>query len=148
MKNLEIIENVFFMSLKKTDFAQKKVLVCWRRPIDASKHTNTFRQNFYNFFAMLTKIHLLSFQDFLYDNLLILINNGLVYCSSFKETGNKWLWIYVNRKTRFSEVQQIPKAKQIKKNLPKIFLSDIVKKLLILFVIKKTLWIISANLHF
>ena len=78
----------------------------------------------------------LSFQDFLYNSLLILFNNVLLYCKAINNDGNKCLLSDVNPKTMFLVIQKIPKAQNLK-ILPKKYLSDLVIKLLILFVYRK-----------
>ena len=48
-------------------------------------------------------------------------------CKEFLEMGNEWLLFDINPKTRFSEMQKIPKVTKIKINVLKIFLSDLLK---------------------
>ena len=83
-----------------------------RRQWDASNHTKTSLGNFFS--SLSWKIPFLLFQDFSYNNLLILFNIDLCDCKAFKETGNKWIILDVNPKTGFWEVQKFPKATKIK----------------------------------
>ena len=79
------------------------------------------------------------------EHLLILINNVLCYCKAINNDGNEWLLLDVNPKTKFSDMQKSskgPKKNFFQKNLP----SDLVIKLLILFVILKILWLIIWHL--
>ena len=83
---------------------------------------------------MKKKNHFISSQDFVHNNLLILFSNVLCNCKASNNDGNKWLLLDVNPKTWFLHIQKIPKAQKLKKISQKKFLSDLVLKLLILFV--------------
>ena len=90
------------------------------------------------------------FQDFytkiLSNYLLMFI---FLYCKAINNDSTKWLFLDVHRKTRFLDVQTIPKSPKLKKCLLKKILRVLVIKLLILFVHKKMiLWLITSNWWF
>ena len=73
------------------------------------------------FFSRLRKVHLLSFQDILHKNLLVLSSNVIFYYNTVKIEYNDGLFLDVNEKRPFLDIKRIPKATQIKKCSPKKF---------------------------
>ena len=73
------------------------------------------------------EIHFVSFQDFVYNNLFVLVHIVPSYCKALNNDGNKCLLLDVNLKTRFLDAQKIQKAqKKINVVKKKQFISDLV----------------------
>ena len=67
----------------------------------------------------MNKTFLLSFQDFLHNNLMILFQNVLCYCKALNNNSNKLLLLGANPKTRFLDIQQISHTLPQNKGLEK-----------------------------
>ena len=80
------------------------------------------------------KIHIVSFQDFLQNSLLILFNNVFCYCEALNNNSKKWLLL--DAKKKIFNVKKIiitPKLDVFQKKFPRLI------SVLILFVINNIL---------
>ena len=124
-KNLEMMANVFFISMKKKKkkhFAKKSFSVFRSLPWAPPNTLKLFSAKcFIIFFSRLWKIHLLSFQDFFHKNLLVSSSNVIFHYNTVKIEYNDGLFLDVNEKRPFLDIKRIPKATKLKKCSPKKF---------------------------
>ena len=78
----------------------------------------------FNFVSRSWKIHFVSFQDFWHNHLRILLYNVLCYRKALNNNSNKWLLLGISPKSRFLNVQKIPKAQKLKKKMSSKKLSE------------------------
>ena len=77
--------------------------------------------------------------------MLILFINALCYCKALNNDGKKWLLLDVNPKIRLLDVQKFQRPTNFKHVFQQNLLSNLVIELLIFFVIKDILYLVSLD---